>query len=71
VLRVIDEIVLSRFINGISQGKYERAVSEVPETFGIKKTSVCRKFIKASAARLREFLERDLSGYDIVVGSLP
>jgi putative transposase len=62
----IDEMVLSRVINGISQGKYERAVSEVPETFGIKKTSVCRKFIKASAARLREFLERDLSAHDIV-----
>lgn len=64
--QAIDEIVLSRVINGISQGKYERAVTRVPETFGIKKTSVCRKFIRASGKRLREFLERDLSQHDIV-----
>ncbi len=62
----IDDIVLSRVINGISQGKFERAVTQVPETFGIKKTSVCRKFIRASARRLQEFLERDISSHDIV-----
>jgi transposase-like protein len=63
---VIDDIVLARAINGISQGKYERAVLDVPETFGVKKTSICRKFIRASAKRLREFLERDISQHDIV-----
>jgi transposase-like protein len=62
----IDDMVLSRVINGISQGKFERAVSQVPETFGIKKTSVCRKFIRASSKRLQQFLERDLSKHDIV-----
>jgi transposase-like protein len=38
----------------------------VPETFGIKKSSVSRKFIRASAKRLEEFLNRDLSAHDIV-----
>lgn len=33
----VDEMALSRVINGISQGKYERAAENVPETFGIKK----------------------------------
>ena len=64
--QLIDDMALSRVINGISQDKYERAVMEVPETFGIKKTSVCRRFIRASGKRLREFLERDLSGHDCV-----
>ena len=64
--QLIDDMALSRVINGISQGKYERAVMEVPETFGIKKTSVCRRFIRASGKRLRDFLERDLSGHDCV-----
>jgi putative transposase len=64
--KVIDDIVLARAINGISQGKYERAILEVPETFGVKKTSVCRKFIRASSKRLRQLLERDLSEHDIV-----
>lgn len=62
----VDEMAFRRVINGISQGKYERAAEHVPETFGIKKSSVSRKFIRASAKRLKEFLERDLSGYDIV-----
>ena len=62
----VDEVALSRVINGISQGKYERASEHVPETFGISKSSVSRKFIRASAKRLQEFLERDLSRHDIV-----
>lgn len=62
----IDDQVLKRVINGMSQGKYERAASQIPQTFGIKKNSVSRKFIRASAKKLRAFLERDLSKHDIV-----
>jgi transposase-like protein len=64
--QVIDDIVLRRVINGIAQGNYEKAAIDVPETFGIKKTATCRRFIRASGKKLREFLERDLSGHDIV-----
>lgn len=63
---IIDDVVFSRVINGIAQGKYEKAVIDVPETFGIKKSSICRRFIRASARKLRQFLERDLSEQDIV-----
>ena len=62
----LDELALSRVINGISQGKYERAAEHVAETFGIKKSSISRKFIRASAKRLEAFLSRDLSTHDIV-----
>jgi putative transposase len=62
----VDEMAFGRVINGISQGRYERAVEHVPDTFGISKSSVSRKFIRASSKRLQEFLSRDLSGYDIV-----
>jgi putative transposase len=51
----LDELALSRVINGISQGKYERAAEHVPETFGIKKTSITRKFIRASGKQLESF----------------
>lgn len=64
--QLVDDMALSRVIHGMSQRNYERAAVHVPETFGIKKTSVCRRFIRASAKKLREFTERDLSGYDIV-----
>jgi putative transposase len=39
---------------------------EVPATFGIKNSSISRKFIRVSARKLKVYLERDLSGYDIV-----
>jgi len=64
--QLVDAMALNRVIFGMSQRNYEKAAVHVPETFGIKKTSVCRRFIRASAKKLREFTERDLSGYDIV-----
>lgn len=64
--QVVDDMALARVIHGMSQRNYEKASTHVPETFGIKKTSVCRRFIRASAKKLREFSERDLSEYDIV-----
>ena len=63
---VIDDMVLKRVMKGISQGSYETAAIQTPATFGIKKNSVSRRFIKASAKKLREFLERDLSPHDFV-----
>jgi transposase-like protein len=64
--QMIDDMALSRVICGMSQRNYERAAQQVPETFGIKKTSTCRRFIRASSAKLKAFMERDLSTIDIV-----
>jgi putative transposase len=64
--QLVDDMALLRVINGMSQRDYERAAIAVPETFGIKKTSVCRRFIRASGKKLKEFMERDLSQHDIV-----
>lgn len=64
--QVIEEAALNRVINGISQRKYEKAVLSVPETFGIKRGSISKKWIRASARKMRELMDRDLSGYDIV-----
>lgn len=64
--QVVDDMALRRVIHGMSQRNYEQAAIQVPETFGIKKTSISRRFIRASARKLREFSERDLSRYDIV-----
>lgn len=63
---VIDNAVLATVLNGISNRKYEKAATLVPQTFGIKHSSVSRRFIKTTIGKLKEFLERDLSGEDIV-----
>jgi len=61
-----DESIFRHVINGISTRKYDLAAEHVPETFGIKKSSVSRSFKQASAKRLRDILERDLSTEDII-----
>jgi putative transposase len=63
---VLDDRVLNRLICGISTRQYEQAAACVPETFGIKKSSISRHFIRTTARRLETFLNRDLSRHDIV-----
>ena len=64
--RVIEDMALRRVINGISMRKYEEAALSIPETFGISRDSVSRRWIRASAKKLAALNERDLSEYDIV-----
>ena len=64
--RVIEDLALRRVINGISMRKYEEAALSVPETFGISRDSVSRRWIRASGKKLAALHERDLSDYDIV-----
>lgn len=61
-----DERVFLQLINGLSAGRYGQAAELVTESFGVSKSSVSRRFKKATERRLRELYERDLSQYDIV-----
>lgn len=64
--QMVDERVFAQVLNGISTRKYEKAVEKIPQTFGISKSSVSRKFIQASARQLRQLHERDLSDQEII-----
>ena len=64
--RMIEELALRRVINGISMRKYAEAAECIPETFGITRDSVSRRWIRASAKKLAALNERGLSLYDIV-----
>lgn len=63
---VVEELALKRVINGISTGRYREAALCVPETFGITRNSVSKKWIRASARKLRVLQERSLKEYDFV-----
>ena len=63
----INDQILAQVINGISHRKFEKAAMQIPSTFGIQKSSVSRKFIKASANQLKTFQDRDLSSHEILV----
>ena len=65
-VRHMDEGLLLRVVRGIATRSYESCAEAVPEAFGLSSSTVSRRFIKASAAKLRQFQERSLSGYDLV-----
>lgn len=64
--RRVEEVVLRRVIAGISGGRYEEAALLAPETFGISRSSVSKKYVRASGRKLRQFQTRSLKGLDIV-----
>jgi putative transposase len=64
--RTMDDRLFARVLQGVSAKRYEGTAIMVPEAFGIKHSSVSRRFIKGCAAKLKTLRERDLSGYDIV-----
>ena len=62
----VNDLLLKRVLYGISCRNYEAAAEAVPGAIGLSSSTVSRSFIQASAATLREFQERDLSGEDVV-----
>ncbi len=60
--RHMDEGLLLRVVRGIATRSYESCAEAVLEAFGLSSSSVSKRFIKASAANLRQFQERPLAG---------
>lgn len=58
--------VAERIVCGLSTRKYRRAVESVLSGYGIRKSSVSRHFVRATAEQLRELCERRLEELDIV-----
>ena len=64
--RDVDDLLLRRVLYGISCRNYEAAAAVIPGAIGLSSSTGSRGFIQASAAQLRAFQERDLSGEDVV-----
>ena len=62
----VDEALLLRVLYGISCRNYEAAAEAIPEAIGLSSSTVSRRFVQASAQKLRAFQERDLSSEDVV-----
>jgi transposase-like protein len=62
----VNDLLLKRVLYGISCRNYESAAEAIPGAIGLSSSTVSRGFVQASAAKLREFQERDLSGEDVV-----
>ena len=64
--RRMDEGLLMRMIKGIATRAYQVCAETVPEAFGLSSSTVSRRFIKASAQKLKQFQDRSLAQYDLV-----
>ena len=64
--RGADEGVLRRILAGLSCREYARCAEAVPEAFGLSASTVSRRYIKASAAKLAALHARRLESYDVI-----
>ena len=62
----VNDLLLKRVLYGISCRNYEAAAEAIPGAIGLSSSTVSREFVEASATKLREMQERDLSGEDVV-----
>ena len=62
----LNDHVFRQVLYGISCRNYEQAAEQIPGAIGLSSSTVSRQFVEASAKKLREFQERDLSDLDLV-----
>lgn len=53
-------------LRGVSYRNDEACAEAVPVAIGLSRSTVSRQFVQASAEKLREVQERDLSGFNFV-----
>lgn len=59
------QTVMKQMVLGISSRNYEESIESFVNGYGIKKSSISRHFVKATAEQMREFMERDLSRLEL------
>lgn len=59
--RAADEGVLRRILYGLSCRDYQIAAEAVPEAFGVSRSSISRRYIRATARKLHALQERRLA----------
>jgi transposase-like protein len=64
--RAADEGVLRRVLYGVSCRDYRTAAEAVPDAFGLSRSSVSRRYVRATARQLAALQERRLDRYDVV-----
>jgi transposase-like protein len=62
----LNDQVFRQMLYGISCRNYEQAAEQIPGAIGLSSSTVSRNFVEASAKKLKEFQERDLSDLDLV-----
>jgi len=64
--RQADHGMLLKILRGLSCRSYGECAETIPAAFGLSPSSLSRRFIRASARKLQQLLERRLESYDFV-----
>ncbi|RME66024.1 MAG: IS256 family transposase, partial [Nitrospirae bacterium] len=60
-------LCMADLLSGLSTRNYEWVAGRFLEGYGIKKSTVSRRYIRATKKKMQELLERDLRGLDLCV----
>ena len=60
------EAALRRIVHGVSARNYEQVVERTSEGFGMKRSSVSRRYVRVTADKIRQFCERRWDGVRFV-----
>ena len=63
--KLFEQAVFTEGLKKVSQRDYEKGVSKIANSFGFKKSSVSRKWIKATAKKIEDLQTRPLAEMDI------
>jgi putative transposase len=63
--RLFDQAVFTEGLKRVSQRDYEKGVMKIANSFGFKKSSVSRRWIKATAGKIEELQKRSLMEMDM------
>jgi transposase-like protein len=63
--KLFDQAVFTEGIKKVSQRDYEKGVQKIANSFGFRKSSVSRKWIKATAKKIEDLQKRSLKEMDI------
>ena len=61
-----DQGILLKLLRGLSCRSYAKCAQTIPAAFGLSRSSLSRRFIRASARKLQQLLDRRLDAYDFV-----
>ena len=64
--RRLDESLMKKVLLGLSAARYEETARSIPEAFGLSRSTVSRRYIRASQRKLAELLNRRLDQEDVI-----
>lgn len=62
----VDEKLLRRILHGLSCRQYRECSEAIPEALSLSPSTVSRRYVRASARKLKDLIERRLDRYDFI-----